>query len=104
MALVGPVFFDTSVLLAGLIELGPGSEPAQAILDAITERQLGRVHTAWHCCPEFYAVSTRLPVEFRLIPPTPYGSWRRKSSPGLKSISSRKTTGHIFCARWATSA
>jgi predicted nucleic acid-binding protein len=68
MALVGPVFFDTSVLLAGLIELGPGSEPAQAVLDAIAERHLGRVHTAWHCCLEFYAVSTRLPVEFRLTP------------------------------------
>jgi len=68
MALVGPVFFDTSILLAGLIELGPGSEPAQAVLDAVAERQLGRVHTAWHCCLEFYAVSTRLAVEFRLTP------------------------------------
>jgi predicted nucleic acid-binding protein len=68
MALVGPVFFDTSVLIGGLIEFGPGSEPAQAALDAIAERKLGSVYTAWHCCLEFYAVSTRLPVEFRLTP------------------------------------
>jgi len=68
MALVSTVFFDTSVLLAGLIELGPASEPAQAILDAAAERRLGNIHTAWHCCLEFYAVATRLPVEFRLAP------------------------------------
>jgi predicted nucleic acid-binding protein len=69
MALVGPVFLDTSVLLSGLIEFGPGSESSQAILDAATEGKLGQLHTAWHCCLEFFAVATRLPVEFRLTPP-----------------------------------
>jgi len=61
-------FFDTSVLLGGLIELGPASEPAQKIMAAITAGQVRRPHTAWHCCIEFYAVSTRLPEEVRLLP------------------------------------
>lgn len=68
MALVGPVFFDTSVLLSGILEFGPGSEAAQRVLSAVAERRLRDAHTAWHCCLEFYAVSTRLPEEFRLPP------------------------------------
>ena len=68
MALVGSAFFDTSALLAGLIELGPAAMPAQLLMDAIAEGRLSRVHSAWHCCLEFYAVSTRLPPEFRLTP------------------------------------
>jgi predicted nucleic acid-binding protein len=68
-----PAFFDTSVLLGGLIELGPASEPAQRIMTAIAARHLRRPHTAWHCCLEFYAVSTRLPEEVRLSPPD---AWR----------------------------
>ena len=61
-------FFDTSVLLGGLIELGPASEPAQKIMAAIAAGQVRRPHTAWHCRLEFYAVSTRLPEEVRLLP------------------------------------
>jgi predicted nucleic acid-binding protein len=59
------VFLDTSVLLAGLIDFGPQSAPAQSLLSAVTE---GRVQaaTAWHCCLEFFSVATRLPPEFRL--------------------------------------
>lgn len=68
MALVGPVFFDTSVLLAGILELGPGGDAAQRILSAISDRRLRNPHTAWHCCLEFYAVATRLPEEYRLSP------------------------------------
>ena len=75
MAGVGPspAFFDTSVLLGGLIELGLASGPAQRIMAAIAARHLRRPHTAWHCCLEFYAVSTRLPEEVRLSPPD---AWR----------------------------
>lgn len=62
-------FFDTRALLGGLIELGPASEPAQKIMAAITAGHVRRPHTAWHCCLEFYAVSTRLPEEVRLSPP-----------------------------------
>jgi predicted nucleic acid-binding protein len=56
------------VLLGGLIELGPAAQPAQRIMAAIAAQGLGRPHTAWHCCLEFYAVSTRLPEEVRLAP------------------------------------
>jgi predicted nucleic acid-binding protein len=62
------VFLDTSVLLAGLIDFGPQSAPAQTLLHAVAERTIDRPSTAWHCCLEFYSVGTRLPPEFRLSP------------------------------------
>ena len=62
---VGP-FLDTSVLLAGLVDFGPQSAPAQELLHAIAEGKTGRASTAWHCCLEVYSVATRLPAEFRL--------------------------------------
>ena len=61
-------FLDTSVLLAGLVDFGPQSAPAQAVMHAVAERQLTPVATAWHCCLEFFSVATRLPPEFRLSP------------------------------------
>ena len=68
MAIDHPVFFDTSVLVAGLIEMGDTSLGAERIFDAIRLRKLGRAMTAWHCCLELYAVATRLPAELRLDP------------------------------------
>jgi predicted nucleic acid-binding protein len=62
------VFLDTSVLLAGLVDFGPQSAPAQSLLHAIAEKQVVDASTAWHCCLEFFSVSTRLPPEFRLTP------------------------------------
>ena len=62
------VFLDTSVLLAGLVDFGPQSAPAQSILHAVAEKTLASPGTAWHCCLEFYSVATRLPPEFRLVP------------------------------------
>jgi predicted nucleic acid-binding protein len=62
------VFFDTSVLLAGLVDFGPQSAPAQEILHATAEKRVPEPATAWHCCLEFYSVATRLPPEFRLSP------------------------------------
>ena len=50
---VGP-FLDTSVLLAGLVDFGPQSAPAQELLHAIAEGKTGRASTAWHCCLEVY--------------------------------------------------
>jgi predicted nucleic acid-binding protein len=61
-------FLDTSVLLAGLIDLGPQSAPAQEALHAVAEGKAGKAATAWHCCLEFYSVATRMPPEFRLTP------------------------------------
>jgi predicted nucleic acid-binding protein len=62
-------FLDTSVLLAGLIDFGPQSRPAQQVLDLIVARPAIKAATAWHCCLEFYSVATRVPPEFRLSPP-----------------------------------
>ena len=62
------VFLDTSVLLAGLVDFGPQSAPAQSILHAVAEKTLPSPGTAWHCCLEFYSVATRLSPEFRLTP------------------------------------
>jgi predicted nucleic acid-binding protein len=62
------VFLDTSVLLAGLVDFGPQSAPAQSLLHAVAEKQVTGAGTAWHCCLEFFSVSTRLPPEFRLPP------------------------------------
>jgi hypothetical protein len=68
MALLTPVFLDASVMVPGLIDLGEPSEKPRSFLLAIAEGRIGDVHTAWHCCLEFYAVSTALPDEYRLEP------------------------------------
>ena len=62
------VFLDTSVLLAGLVDFGPQSAPAQSLLHAVAEKRMPAPATAWHCCLEFFSVSTRLPPEFRVSP------------------------------------
>src|SRR5262245_50641356 len=62
------VFLDTSVLLAGLIDFGPQSAPAQSVMHAVAERRVPSPATAWHCCLELFSVATRLPPEFRLAP------------------------------------
>lgn len=62
------VFLDTSVILAGLVDFGPQSAPAQSLMHAVAESRVTDPATAWHCCLEFYSVATRLPPEFRLLP------------------------------------
>jgi predicted nucleic acid-binding protein len=62
------VFLDTSVLLAGVIDFGPQSAPAQSVMHAIAQNPRRGTATAWHCCLEFFSVATRLPPEFRLTP------------------------------------
>jgi predicted nucleic acid-binding protein len=62
------VFLDTSVLLAGLVDFGPQSAPAQSLLHAVAEQRIDEPATAWHCCLEFFSVATRLPAEFRVAP------------------------------------
>jgi predicted nucleic acid-binding protein len=62
------VFLDTSVLLAGLIDLGPQSTASHLLLHAVAEGKVAPAATAWHCCLEFFSVATRLPAEFRLSP------------------------------------
>lgn len=62
------VFFDTSVLLAALIDFGEASADPIAVYDAMIAGEISRPVTAWHCCLELYSVATRLPEEFRLKP------------------------------------
>jgi predicted nucleic acid-binding protein len=62
------VFLDTSVLLAGLVDFGPQSGPAQSVMHAVAEKVVPPPATAWHCCLEFFSVATRLPAEYRLGP------------------------------------
>ncbi len=62
------VFLDTSVILAGLVDFGPQSAPAQSLMHAIAEKRVPSPGTAWHCCLEFFSVATRLPPEFRIPP------------------------------------
>jgi predicted nucleic acid-binding protein len=59
-------FLDTSVLVAGLIDFGPQSAPAQSVMHGVAEKTIASAATAWHCCLEFYSVATRLPAEYRL--------------------------------------
>ena len=61
-------FLDTSVILAGLVDFGPQSAPAQSLLAAVADKRIGPVATAWHCCLEFFSVATRLPPEYRIGP------------------------------------
>jgi predicted nucleic acid-binding protein len=61
-------FLDTSVLVAGLIDFGPQSAPAQSVMHGVAEKTIASAATAWHCCLEFYSVATRLPPEYRLTP------------------------------------
>ncbi len=68
MAGLRGVFFDTSVLIAGSIDFGPSSRHALLLMDAAANGRIERPLTAWHCCLEFYSVTTRLPEEYRLEP------------------------------------
>lgn len=60
-------FLDSTVFIAGIVDLGASSRAPMAILDAVAEQRI-QAATAWHCCLEVYSVLTRLPVEFRLAP------------------------------------
>jgi predicted nucleic acid-binding protein len=64
------VFFDTSVLISGMIEFGRSSHHALLLMDAVADGRIECPLTAWHCCLEFYSVTTRLPEEYRLDPET----------------------------------
>lgn len=68
MAGLRHVFFDTSVLVAGVIDFGRSSQPAQQLMDAVADGRIESPLTAWHCCLEFFSVTTRLPEEYRLPP------------------------------------
>lgn len=66
--MVAPVFFDSSVLIRGIVAFGAAADASQVIMDRLAEGRVRSAHTAWHCCLEFYAVTTRLPEELRISP------------------------------------
>lgn len=68
MAVVGLLFFDTSVLLPALLALEKDESSSERLFDALVAGRLDKPVTAWHCCLEFFAVSTRLPTSARLEP------------------------------------
>lgn len=68
MAGLTSAFFDTSVLVAGTIDFGRSSEHALLLMDAVADGRIERPMTAWHCCLEYYSVTTRLPEDYRLEP------------------------------------
>lgn len=61
-------FFDTSILIAGLIDFGESSQAPIQILDRVADGRIAHPATAWHCCLESYSVATRLPEEYRSAP------------------------------------
>ena len=68
--MISRVFLDTSVLVAGMVDFGEPSGLPMRILDAVAQGELERPLTAWHCCIEFFSVTTRLPGEYRLTAAT----------------------------------
>ena len=76
------VFLDTSVLLAGLVDFGPQSAPAQSLLHAVAEQRIDAPATAWHCCLEFFSVALACPPSSGSRRPTPSSCCRMKSSGG----------------------
>jgi toxin FitB len=68
MAIGVSVFFDTSILVSGIIEMHESPGPAAEIMDAIASGRIHKPMTAWHCVLEFYSVVTRLPGGLRLDP------------------------------------
>jgi predicted nucleic acid-binding protein len=51
--------------VSGLLEISADSA-CRAILEALATRRLRKGVTAWHCCLEFFSVTTRLPPDYRL--------------------------------------
>jgi len=51
--------------VSGLLEISADSA-CRAILEALAARRIRTGVTAWHCCLEFFSVTTRLPPDYRL--------------------------------------
>jgi predicted nucleic acid-binding protein len=62
---VKKVFLDTNVFVSGLLDVSADSA-CRRILQGLQARRLRSCVTAWHCCLEFFSVTTRLPPEYRL--------------------------------------
>ena len=65
------VLFDTSVLVAGLVEPHPAHERARPWIEAAKRREIAGIVSA-HSLAETYAVLTRFPIRPAISPP---GAW-----------------------------
>jgi len=54
-------FLDTSVLLAGILDFGPQSAPAQSIMHAVAEKIVQSPATAWHLTQPTFPKNSRAP-------------------------------------------
>lgn len=61
-------FIDTGVFVSGIIDVGDDRGPEQRLLDELARGRVGTPKTAWHCCLEFFSVTTRLPEGLRIAP------------------------------------
>ena len=61
-------YIHTSVIVAGLVDFGPPSQSARDLMVSVAEGVVPRPLAAWHCCLEFYAITTRLPRPLRISP------------------------------------
>ena len=102
MAPVGPVFVDTSVLVAGVVDYGSASDGSQRLLDAVAEGRVPEPQTAWHCCLEMYSVLTRLPAEYRLAPQEAVLLLRTEVLPSFRVLQLPESAFADFLAAVAT--
>jgi len=49
-----------------MVDFGTSSEASMTAIDAVADGRIEAPRTAWHCCLEFFSVTTRLPEEYRL--------------------------------------
>lgn len=63
------VLFDTSVLVAAMVEAHPRHRASLAVLQKAMDGKI-KMFVAAHSCAEVYAVLTTLPVSPRIIPET----------------------------------
>jgi hypothetical protein len=94
MAGLTGIFFDTSVLIAGTIDFGHSSQHALLLMDVVADGRIERPLTAWHCCLEFYSVTTRLPEE--------YASSRRPKTVATSLLCYATVSAYWSAPSWST--
>ena len=76
------VFLDTSVLLAGLVDFGPQSGPAQSVMHAVAEKRRPRQRRRGTVASNSFLSPHDSPLNTGLPRPTRPTSFRRRSSNG----------------------
>ncbi|HRC84380.1 MAG TPA: PIN domain-containing protein [Thermoanaerobaculia bacterium] len=68
MAEVEGLFFDTNILIPGLVPTRGSDTASRELFVRLARGELGRPQTAVHCLLEFLSVTTRWASEYRLSP------------------------------------